>query len=96
MKTLTFDVPDEVYETCEQMAAKGRRRVEDVALEWLVKEAADCRSLELPQKGRPAPRRSFRDYAGAVSSGDPHSGDNDRIDADLAREYASTHEEGEE
>jgi hypothetical protein len=27
-----------------------------------------------------------------VSSGDPRSADSDRIDADLAREYGSTHE----
>ena len=31
-------------------------------------------------------------FAGAVNSGDPHSADNERIDADLAREYANTHE----
>lgn len=32
--------------------------------------------------------RSVRDFMGAVSLGDSHSADNDRIDADLAREYA--------
>ena len=29
---------------------------------------------------------------GSYSSGDPHSADNDRIDADLAHEYGSDHE----
>ena len=37
-------------------------------------------------------RGGWRRYAGAIHSGDPHSADNDRIDADLAREYLNTHE----
>jgi hypothetical protein len=36
---------------------------------------------------------SVRSFFGIWKSGDPHSCDNDRIDADLAREYESTHEE---
>jgi hypothetical protein len=36
----------------------------------------------------------WRRFAGSVQSGDPHSADNDRIDADLAREYGATHEPG--
>ncbi len=35
-------------------------------------------------------REQLMHYAGAVDSGDPRSADNDRIDADLAREYAHT------
>lgn len=33
-----------------------------------------------------------RSFFGIWDSGDPRSADNDRIDADLAREYASSHE----
>ena len=33
-----------------------------------------------------------RSFFGIWDSGDPRSADNDRIDADLAREYESTHE----
>jgi hypothetical protein len=33
-----------------------------------------------------------RSFFGIWDSGDPHSGDNDRIDADLAEEYAGSHE----
>ena len=32
------------------------------------------------------------DFFGAWDSGDPRSSDNDRIDADVAREYSSSHE----
>ena len=34
----------------------------------------------------------LKHFAGAVNSGDPHSANNDRIDADLARECVDTHE----
>jgi len=93
MKTLTFEVPDSLYEACQEMAAKCHRRVEEVALEWLAEQAAAQRPT-LAGEERHAARRQFRRFFGAVDSGDPHSGDNDRIDADLAREYGSTHEEG--
>ena len=83
MKTLTLEVPDEVFEALERAAAVGHHTVEEVAVGWLTKAAAEHRTA----------RKSFRDYRGAVSSGDPHSGDNDRIDADLAREYANNHED---
>jgi hypothetical protein len=35
---------------------------------------------------------SVRSFFGVWDSGDPRSGDNDRIDAELAREYADSHE----
>jgi hypothetical protein len=35
---------------------------------------------------------SVRSFFGSWDSGDPRSADNDLIDADLAREYASSHE----
>lgn len=35
---------------------------------------------------------SVRSFFGIWDSGNPCSADNDRIDADLAREYASSHE----
>jgi hypothetical protein len=36
---------------------------------------------------------SLRSFAGAIRSGDVHSADNDRIDADLARAYDDSHPE---
>jgi hypothetical protein len=35
---------------------------------------------------------SVRSFFGTWDSGDPQSGENDLIDADLAREYGSSHE----
>lgn len=42
-----------------------------------------------PNKNGAPPVRSF---FGIWDSGDSHSAENDRIDTDLAREYASSHE----
>lgn len=93
MKTLKFEVPDEFYEAFQEIAAKEHCAVEDVALEWLAKEAVERRKPKPSKKERRAGLKLLREFCGAVNSGDPHSGDNDRIDADLAREYGSTHEE---
>lgn len=34
----------------------------------------------------------FARWIGAVNSGNPHSAENEQIDADLAREYGATHD----
>lgn len=39
-----------------------------------------------------AARERFRQHIGAVNLGHPTGADNESIEADLAREYASTHE----
>ncbi len=92
MKTLTFQVSDEVYEACQQIAAKYERTEEEVLLEWLAKRTEKKRPKLTEEESRAAWERMQRHF-GAVNSGDPRSGDNERIDADLAREYGSTHEE---
>ena len=39
-------------------------------------------------------RKTWRDYVGIVNSGDPDSANNEKIDADLARELDNNHEPG--
>ena len=103
MKTLTFQVSDEVYEACslrspttssygQQIAARYGRTEEEVVLEWLAKRASKQHPKLTAEENRAAWERLQRHF-GAVNSGDPSSGDNERIDSDLAREYGSTHEE---
>ena len=92
MKTLTYEVPDELYQAFEQIAERDGRSVDAVALEWLAKEASRPKP-KLSEEERRAARKELLEFAGAANTGDPHSCDNERIDADLAREYASTHEE---
>jgi len=92
MKTLTFQVSDEVYEACQQIAVRYERTEEEVVLEWLAKRAKKRHPKLTEDESRAAWERLLQ-HAGAVSSSNPRSADNDRIDADLAREYGSTHEE---
>lgn len=88
MRTLTFGVPDHVYEAFEQMAARRGRSVEAVARELLTRAAPG----HAPKRRRPGLARLMQ-FAECVSSGDPRSSHNERIDADLAREYANNHED---
>jgi urease accessory protein UreE len=92
-KTLTFEIPDELYKVFEEKAAREGRATEAVALEWLARTVYRPRPKLTEEERREAAER-LRRHAGAVSSGDPLSADNDRIDADLAREYGDPHEEG--
>ncbi|RMG45614.1 MAG: hypothetical protein D6723_18185 [Acidobacteria bacterium] len=92
MKTITIEVPDEVYEACQQMAAKYGRTVEECVLEFIVKYGPKPRPQLTEEESRAAWER-LRKHAGAENLGSPTGADNERIDADLAKEYASTHEE---
>ena len=82
----------ELYEAFQQIAAKQGRTTEEVALEWLAQRAAQRRRY-LPEEERQAVRERFRRHAGAVNLGYATGADNESIDADLAREYGSTHED---
>jgi hypothetical protein len=90
--TVTYDLPEEVCVVLEQRAAAEGRRWEEVVAEHV----ARC------QPGRPQvppqeiQRRAaaFERHFGAWDSGDPRFSDNDRIDADLAKEYGRRDERG--
>lgn len=88
-KTLTFEMPDEVYDVLQAEAARSGRAFEAIALDWLAKYRLNP-LIEMSAEERAAARARLERHFGAVSSGDPHSGDNERIDADLAREYGRT------
>ena len=92
VKTLTFEVSDALYETFQQMAAKYGRTLEEVALEWLAKHAPQSRPQLAVEEHQGAWERLLR-HADAAHLGHPTGADNEQIDADLAREYGSTHEE---
>lgn len=91
-KTLTYEISDELFAAFEQMAAKTGTTPDALALQWLARRA-HVQRRELSDEERPTAREQLMRYAGAVDSGDPRSADNARIDADLAREYASTHDD---
>lgn len=86
-KTLTFEVPDELYEAFEQVAAKRGITTEAVALEWMARRAASQPPPLTDEQRREAMEKLMR-HAGAVNSNNTRSADNEQIDADLAREYS--------
>jgi hypothetical protein len=92
MKTLTFEVSDALYEAFQQMAAKYGRTLEEVALEWMAKYAPKPCPQLTEEESQAAWERLLR-HAGAARLGYPTGVDNERIDADLVREYGSTHAE---
>ena len=91
-KTLTFEIPDEIYEILERQAAQEGRTTESVAIEWL-NSVQPAPRPKLTEEERQAAIERFRRHAGAVSLGYPTGADNESIDRDLAREYGSSHED---
>ncbi len=51
------------------------------------------RGRQISPEDREIERQKLRAFAGSVSSGNPHSSDNEQIDKDLALEYLNTHED---
>ena len=86
MKTLTFQVSDEVYEAYQQIAAKYGQTEEEVLLEWLAKRASKLRPKLTEEESRAAWERLMR-HMGAENLGYATGADNESIDADLARSY---------
>lgn len=91
-KTLTYEIPDELFAAFEQMAAQTGTTPDALALQWLARRVHVQRP-PLNDAERRVALEQLMHYAGAVDSGDSRSADNERIDRDLAREYASTHDD---
>jgi len=81
---LTVTVPEEVYRPLADEALKQGRTPEE--------EASLRLQRSLPSR-KAKGKGDITKFFGIFDSGDPHSADNDRIDADLAREYGSNHED---
>jgi hypothetical protein len=91
-KTVTLEVPDEVFAVLQQEAIRTGRPLPELVSEWVVRMAPTPRP-NLTEEERRAARQRLLRHAGAVDSGDPNSGDNARIDADLTTAYGADHPE---
>jgi hypothetical protein len=91
-KTLVLEMPDEVFANVERVAASEDLSTEDFILELILQNIAQQRSPLDAEAARIAEER-FMSWFGSVSLRHPIGTDNEKIDADLAREYAATHEE---
>jgi hypothetical protein len=91
-RTITYEIPDEVYLTLEQVSRESGRDLKDVAVDWLASSIgkANSRSAKRPElspEALAAARERMRRNFGVFKCGDPNFADNERIDQDLAEEY---------
>src|SRR5207302_7845108 len=95
-QTLTLEVNDQVYETIRRQAEAAGTSPAQLAVAALEQrfngslKKADMRS----EAEKQAARERFERHFGSVNLGAPTGIDNESIDADLAREYGDSHEEG--
>lgn len=83
--TVTYRLPEEIWNVLEEKAKREGRRMEEVIEEY--------RSQQYPPRPPVSPEETqrrheaFLAHIGKGECGDPHASNNERIDADLAREY---------
>jgi len=82
----------ENYKLLQMTAERTRRPVEELADEW-VKQLTPKPRPQLTEEEKKAAMERLLRHAGAASLGYATGADNESIDADLAREYGSSHEE---
>jgi len=83
-KQLVLELPEDVYEHLQKVASSNGQSLED----WAKRRLSLGQLLE-----QEANKGKVRHHFGTVDLGYPTGADNEKIDADLAREYANTHEE---
>jgi hypothetical protein len=83
---LTLELPEEVFQPLTQAAQQAGQSLE----QWAT---AQLRSCAVTSTKQAADLARLLVHAGAVDLGAPTGAGNESIDADLAREYGSSHEE---
>ncbi len=91
--TVTYEMPEEICFVLEQKAAAEGRRLEEVVAQHVAQSQSPRHEMDSQEIKRRA--AAFERHFGAWDSGDPQFSDNERIDADLAREYGGHEERGE-
>ncbi len=84
-KTITLEIPDEVFSSFQKQAESKGETAEKFVLEIVLKNVPRTKNGN-SQNEQKAEQQMAR-WIGAVNSGNPRSADNEQIDADLAKEY---------
>ncbi len=84
-KTITLEIPDEVFSSFQKQAASKGETAEKFVLEIVLKNVP--RTKNVNSKNEQKAEQQLARWIGAVNSGNPRSADNEQIDADLAQEY---------
>ncbi|CAN5785692.1 hypothetical protein BH20ACI4_BH20ACI4_16020 [soil metagenome] len=85
-KTLTIEIPDEVFSNVREQAADKGETAEKFVLEIVLKNFSKP-NKNLTGKVRQNSLEELMKFAGTISSGNSRSADNEQIDIDLAEEY---------
>ncbi len=88
-QTITITLPPEIYQPLADAASREGQTIEELAVARLARTVTARSAPHADGAGK----KRISDFIGAWDSGDPNSADNERIDADLAREYGATHDE---
>lgn len=83
-KQLVLELPEDVYERLQKVARAAGQSLED----WAKRRLG---LGQLSESEKEAKRGKVRHHFGAVDLGYPTGADNEKIDNDLAKEYADTH-----
>ena len=85
-KTLTLEIPDEVFSSFQRQAEQRGETAEKFVLEIVLKNFPKANG-SLSNQEKDQALKELMKFSGAVNSGNSRSADNDQIDADLAAEY---------
>lgn len=97
--SLTIELSDAVYAALQRQAQSSAQSPAEAAATTLEQhfgtlEDAPTAVHRMSEADKQAARQRFERHFGAVNLGHATGADNESIDADLARAYADTHEEG--
>ncbi len=85
-KTLTLEIPDEIFSSFQKQAASKGETAEKFVLEIVLKTFSKTNG-DLNEQEKDQALKELMKFAGAVNSGNPRSADNEQIDTDLTAEY---------
>lgn len=90
--TLTLELSDQAFNVIQQQAETEGIDPERLVTAFLEQRFGEMFKLLIPEVETQVARLRFEQHFGTLSIEQAIDLDNDSIDADLAREYASTHE----
>ena len=90
-KSLTLEIPDEVFSTYQKFAENKGETAEKIVLEFVINNAPLSKKVDGNDSKKAEER--FARHFGAINSGDARSADNEKIDADLIRAYEGTNDD---
>lgn len=90
---LTLEISEQVFAAIQQQAAVTGVAPERLAALWIEQRFTQAPELPVDEAKKEIARTRFERHFGTLSRDSETSLDNESIDADLAKEYANTHED---